>query len=154
MPSEVFDLWICPGIDAYGWPFSSVNDSITGTKWDRFFIGRTLSFWATIEWRLLSLPMNQSVYHPETLTRVQWIVNNCAFGQQTPTADVQNTRERFWAAATFIRINGKLPSPVVGITTKEGFEIVDGNHRLAALVFLGLPITFSFPAWIAIPGRN
>jgi hypothetical protein len=88
MPSEVFDLWICPGIDAYGWPFSSLSDSVTDTKWDRFFIGRTLSFWTTVEWRLLSLPMNQSVYHPETLTRVKWIVDYCAFGQQTPTADV------------------------------------------------------------------
>jgi hypothetical protein len=25
MPSEVFDLWICPLIDSDGWPFSSVN---------------------------------------------------------------------------------------------------------------------------------
>src|SRR5258707_6309855 len=101
MPSEVFDLWICPLIDSDGWPFSSVNDSLIGTEWDRFFIGRPLSFWATVEWRLLSLPMDESAYHPETVTRVRWIVDNCAFGQQTPTANVQNTEKRFRTAATF-----------------------------------------------------
>ena len=49
MPPEVFDLWIVPGIDASGWPFSSVDDCIIGTEWDRFFIGRPLSFWETVE---------------------------------------------------------------------------------------------------------
>jgi ParB-like nuclease domain len=151
MPPEVFDLWIVPGIDSHGWPFSSVNDSVIGTAWDSFFIGRPLSFWANVEWRLLSLPMNESVYHPETALRVRWIFGNCALGEQTPTANLQDTKKRFWTAASFIQVNGKLPSPIVGITTKEGFEIVDGHHRLAALVFLRFPNTFSLPAWIAIP---
>ena len=133
MPPEVFDLWIVPLIDASGWPFSSVNDSVIGTEWDRFLIGRPLSFWATVEWRLLSLPMTESVYHPETALRVRWIVGNCALGEQTPTADLQDTKKRFRTAASFIQVNGQLPSPIVGITTREGFEIVDGHHRLAAL---------------------
>lgn len=39
--------------------------------------------------------------------------------------------------------------PVVGTETGCGLEIVDGNHRLAAIVHLGLADRFNLPIWIA-----
>jgi hypothetical protein len=63
MPREVFDLWILPGIEFYGWPFSSVSERTVGTRWERFFACQPMSFWADAVWQLLTIPAKKHVFH-------------------------------------------------------------------------------------------
>lgn len=151
MPPDVLNLWLGPGVDNYGWPFQSVLDSITDSEWSGFLLGRSLSFWSQVEWRLLALTVNPAIFHPDTISRFDWIIDNCAFGEETPTANLQNTKQRFWAATSFIRANQAMPQPLVALFNGCDFTILDGNHRLAAAVFLRLDKNFSFPAWVAFP---
>lgn len=148
MPDQVIEIWIAHGVDAYGWPFESVDQSLIGTTWDGFFGRRSLAFWANADWTLISLRVEEAIFHPDTVNRVRWIADNCTLGLKTPTTNVENTQKRFWTAASFIRANGRLPCPVVATTSAEGIDIMDGNHRIAALVALGYDKTFSFPAWL------
>jgi hypothetical protein len=150
MPQEVFDLWLTHGIDAYGWPFQSLLDSTSGTEWADFLLGRSLLFWSEVKWRLLTLVLKPSIFHPFTVNRVNWIIGNCALGEDTPTANLKNTKQRFWAATSFIRENKTMPRNLVALHEGCDFTVLDGNHRLAAAVFLGLDNNFSFPAWVAM----
>jgi hypothetical protein len=70
MPREVFDLWILPGIEFYGWPFSSVSERTVGTRWERFFACQPMSFWADAVWQLLTIPAKKHVFHLETQARI------------------------------------------------------------------------------------
>jgi hypothetical protein len=151
MPQDVLNLWLGPGVDKYGWPFQSVSDSITDSEWSGFLLGRSLSFWSQVQWSLLALPLDPAIFHPDTISRIDWIIGNCAFGKETPTANLQNTKQRFWTATSFIRENSAMPQPLVVFFDECDFIILDGNHRLAAAVFLGLDKNFSFAAWVAFP---
>ena len=142
MPQEVFDLWIKPGVEIYGWSFLSTPEPLVGTRWQRLCAGSSLRDWVTLDWNLTSLPLMESIFHPQTVARAEAIIGHCVRGEQTVTANLHNTKERFWACASFIEINRRVPQPLIAVDLPAGFEIVDGNHRLAALVHLGFGNSF------------
>jgi hypothetical protein len=150
MPAEVFDLWIRPHISAYGWPFTAQNLRLEGTKWSAFFTGYSLQQWTAFDWYLTTVRLVPGLFHEETMQRIEWVVGACAFDYKTPTAKLENTKERFRACTAFIEQHGKFPQPVVGLSSALGLEIVDGHHRLAALFFLGKHERFDMPIWLAV----
>jgi ParB/Sulfiredoxin domain len=149
MPSEVFDLWIMPGIKCYGWQFTSASQSVEATGWKGFFGSQPLSFWANARWKRVSMPASKHTFHPETQARIIAIIGT-AQGFQTVMANLRNSKKRFWACAAFIQKHGTIPFPVVATPTKEGFDLVDGHHRLAAFVHLGLAESVPVPVWLAL----
>jgi hypothetical protein len=136
MPCEVFDLWIRPYIKDYGWPFSVSKMSVADTKWQRFFLGRSLDYWAAIHWHLAKVAFREKLFNTDSTNRIRWIIDNVVFGKDTPTTNVEDTSKRFWTCAAFIQNHGNLPHPIVAVATPFGLSVVDGNHRLAALVHL------------------
>jgi len=153
MPQEVFDLWIQPCLEDYGWPFQSADAPLAGTQWEAFFAGRTLRQWAQFAWQLVRVEPHplRGVFHPDTVWRVQGIILHCVYALKTDMADIQDTRDRFAACAAFIAATGRLPAPLVGVHDEHphGLELVDGHHRLAALLHVGVPQGFRIPVWLA-----
>lgn len=136
MPDDIFDQWIASSIPLMGWTFTSVYDSISGTKWESFFLHKPLTFWSIVKWKLAKIPVNYSRFNIESSNRIKWVLSYCAFDNMTPTANLHNTKERFWACTRYIKENKKLPKPIVGISKSNEIIIVDGHHRLAALHYL------------------
>lgn len=148
MPPEVFDAWILPQIVDWGWPFRTLNDSVLGTKWDSYFCDLPFKYWAALGWYLRYIKPSQKFLHAETIARIHE-VGGAAFGYKTKTAHLENTRERFWASATFIQDHGDFPPPpIIGDLFQNKLRIIDGHHRLAALFHVGMPDEFRTEAWL------
>jgi hypothetical protein len=149
MPQEVFGLWIAPHISVYGWPFVSVKDSLSGTSWQSFFLGRSLEHWANLDWQLSSITPSETVLFADTIWRIEGIVGYCAYGRRTSQSNIHETEKRFLACASFIKEHRKFPCPIVGIARPDCIELIDGHHRMAALLYLGGPKGTPIPTWIA-----
>jgi hypothetical protein len=150
MPDEVFEMWIAHGLQhGLEWKFSPDSETAAGTDWEGFFGHKSLTFWRNADWTLTSIIPSPELFHLETKARVIAIIGWCVYGKQTPTANVHDSKNRFATFTEIIRKAGKLPCPVVGAKTGDGLEIVDGNHRLAAVVYLELANSLNLPIWIA-----
>ena len=151
MPDEVHELCLAPLVNIYGWPFSSLDDSTSGTRWERFFGRNSLRFWSSLKWERQCVPYTASILDQESLQRAQWISDHCGLGVLTPTAIIERTKERFWQCVPFVLLQQGFPKPLVTIKTDSGLHVVDGYHRLAAVLYVGSPPSFSFDAWVGVP---
>ena len=149
MPAEVFDLWIRPNIPAYDWPFSSVAQSVEGTRWDLFFSERPLKWWAGASWQRKSFRFDSISLCAVSLQRATWILDSERGIRFTPTSTLHDTKKRFWDCVSYIDQHGAFPSPLIGISLPADIEIVDGHHRIASFLYHGASPDFLFDIWLA-----
>lgn len=136
MPDEVYDMWISPIAKEYGWPFVSVTESLEETKW-KYVLARTpLEIWFRCEWELMEFQLSVIPFSDGSRMSVGSLIQRCKEGRDTIFAGVSGSEERFKACADFIAANNRLPKPIVGLIRNRKFEIMDGNHRIAALLSL------------------
>src|SRR5262249_39784519 len=107
-----------------------------------------------LDWVLSSLRLTELVFHPQTVHRAEAIIGHCVRNEPTVTANLHNSKQRFWACASFIQAHGNVPKPLVAVSLPFGFEVVDGNHRLAALIHLGFPSSFHIQAWLGLKPKK
>ena len=65
-------------------------------------------------------------------------------------AGVQRSEERFRACAEFIRNHNQIPVPIIATIDNGEIKIIDGAHRIAALMHVGLPENYLVPTWVPI----
>ncbi len=96
MPPEVFDAWIAPNIPAYGWLFTSPEDSVEGTEWRDWFACRPLSFWGiTGKWSKIEFPYSDEALDEGSQMRTTYIIMDCHYGIRSRTSGYHQTKERF-----------------------------------------------------------
>ncbi len=149
MPDEVFEMWLEPIAEHYGWPFVKPDESKDGTKWAEVFGDHDLNYWVSVKWRFSEIAMTEKTFTDFTWFRLDSIINGCVEGIPTLFTGVAESKERFRACADFIRNNGRIPGPIIVLDKGNGIEIVDGNHRIAALLHIGIPRGYNVPVWIA-----
>jgi len=149
VPDEMFDMWLAPLIQEIGWPFSDLNASLLGSRWELLLSQIPLSTWYQLNWELskIEIVKIKSNFNVATLDGIESIINHCAFGLDTPVANLPNTKERFRAIADYIRIHKTIPKPVVLIYRSRRVEIMDGCHRFASLFHVGVPDDYKLPNW-------
>ena len=55
----------------------------------------------------------------------------------------------YFKAGSSSNINtGQIPKPIIVLQRNGIFEIVDGNHRIAALLHVGIPPNYKIPMWM------
>lgn len=150
MPQEVFDLWLRPLIGDDEWPFSSIYDGTKGTVWFQYFWGESIRMVAQLSWERKKLPLSISLFSPESALTINEIIEAHMRGIESPIAKIKNgkARESFHRSRKFIEQTGRLYTPVVLRGDFDDFQIVDGNHRIAAAFSLGLDESFLFDTWI------
>lgn len=150
MPPEVFDLWLRPFIEADGWPFSSINDDTKGTIWDQYFVGESIGMVAQLSWERKMLPLSISLFNPESEITINWIIEAHIYGVETPVAKIKNGKagESFFRSRKFIECAGRVHTPVVVRESSDDFQILDGNHRIAAAFSLSLDESFLLDTWV------
>jgi hypothetical protein len=152
MPAEVREMWLDSVAAGYGWPFDSLDDPTEDTPWFHVFCKFPLKVWAAVEWELREIDITKNPLRPSSHLAIMSIQQQHK-GLSTIVAGVVDTEKRFRACADFIQANGSIPKPIVGIFRPDGFDIVDGNHRVAALQHLKMLPTYRIPCWIALPPK-
>ena len=67
---------------------------------------------------------------------------------------IPNTAQRFKSCVDFIRSNGVTPGTILLLHGDQGYDVIDGNHRVAALLVLQSQVDTEAPAkpveaWVA-----
>ncbi|MGH7182066.1 MAG: hypothetical protein ACREJN_08825 [Nitrospiraceae bacterium] len=150
MPDEVFDMWLAPFIEKIGWPFTDVSADLSGTRWNILLGEIPLYVWNRLAWSRVDLEFTKLDFTFCAELAIESIVDNCVHGLTTGTENLQNTKERFWACAEFIRVHQTIPKPIVAIYKNKKIEVMDGNHRIAALRHIGVPNGYWVPTWLPI----
>ena len=150
MPQDVFDLWLRPFIEEDGWPFSSINDDTKGTVWLQYFWGESIGMVSQLSWERKRLPLSTSLFTPVSMMMIDEIIKAHMCGADIPIAKIKNgkARESFLRSRKFIECAGRVHTPVVVRGELGDFEILDGNHRIAAAFSLGLDESFFLDTWI------
>ena len=150
MPPEVFDLWLRPFIEADGWPFSSIYADTRDTAWREYFVGESIGMVAQLTWERKRLPLSISLFNPESVIMINDIIEAHMRDVNKPIAKIKNgkARESFFRSRKFIECTGRVHTPVVVRGELGDFEILDGNHRIAAAFSLGLDESFFLDTWI------
>ncbi|MEZ5528431.1 MAG: ParB/RepB/Spo0J family partition protein [Porticoccaceae bacterium] len=149
MPDELFEIWIRPAIERYGWQFSESSISIEGTDWKEVF-GSTINFslFRKRPWTFTELDMRKDLLHKNSLCTILQITE-VATASSTDIKVLPFTREKFQEYALWAKQHSRIKAPVVAI--KNGatgsYQLVDGHHRLAAYLSVNPAHRESIPCW-------
>ncbi len=149
MPDEVFNIFLKPLIDTYGWQFTSVGDSTIGTDWFRILHSFDLSTIQQLRWVRHSFFLDKYALSPISQGDTDRIILNkrmdsfALFG-----AHSESSRETLTKYVKAMKNTGCFPTPVTMVISTQRFHIFDGNHRISALFYLGLNRTIKVDAWI------
>jgi hypothetical protein len=151
MPDEVFEMWLEPFIQQIGWPFTKITDDLSGTRWSIILGDNSLHDWNQLIWSRLDVEFTKIDFAIETREVIQSIIGHCVHGLPTRTANLPNTKQRFRACTEFVRLHSTIPKPILVISRNNKIKVIDGNHRIAALLHIGMPKGYRLPIWIAHP---
>lgn len=155
MPDTVFESWLAPFIEQIGWSFESLDADLSSSRW-KYLLGLIpLSVWHGCTWSLVKLNIAAVRINPSSQWAYQSIIDHCTTGAFTAiTANLQDTQERFRACTEYVRTNGTIPAPIVAIVRNNMLEVMDGNHRLAALFHVGVTDPCWIHAWVPSPANG
>lgn len=129
IPEEVIRSWLLPFAENDGLPSSPDNE------WDIRKTGETLSFWNDSKWEKITININQATYSRNHNRAIGSLIDayvknvNNSYYQYLG----QDGKNRFLKCLHYILKNGVFPvAPIVMITHKNQYEVLDGNHRFAA----------------------
>ena len=102
----------------------------------------------------MSLTFDMSCLDPISNATIDTLIKKHVHNLDTTGGfNVLNSKSRFFGFVKFIQSTGNNPAPIIGINTDSGLRILDGNHRLAALTYLGLRGRVQWNTWIGAPKR-
>jgi hypothetical protein len=151
MPDEVFEMWLAPFIQQIGWPFTKITDDLSGTRWSILLKDIPLHVWNQLIWSRVDVEFSKINFAAFNKLAFEDIIGHCVHGRSTATANLPNTKERFRACAEFIRVHQTIPKPIAVMSRNNKIEVIDGIHRIAALLHVGLPKGYRLPIWIVHP---
>ena len=146
-PEEILEDWLTPYANSEGWPPANGLDSIPRDRWRYLLGGRTLAQLRSIEWqehnRHLSIHELRDDYKQICVDMVLGAVQKQI---NLYSSSIPDLSERFNRILGYLREHGTLPKPPVLLSSESGFQVLDGNHRLAAYFYgygyFKLPLDF------------
>ena len=131
VPEEVFQLWLDECIHAHGWP-------PVGSAWERSLAGISLEYLQSLRWVKDYVALNPADLGPRSLDRAVRILDANVHGKENEViGSIADSPKRFASIWEFINSNSTLPVPLVMVSTLEGYEVVEGHHRIAAMLWTG-----------------
>ena len=146
MPDEIFYMWLEPIAENLGWPFNSPRDSTEDTAWYYILMKAKLDYWVKTKWELSLMDFDAIAFTNLSKFGFNSILQRCEKGRPTIIANLVNCEERFRACADYIRLHNEIPAPII-VLIRNGIEIIDGSHRIAALLHVGIPHGYKIPIW-------
>ena len=146
MPNEVFDIYIAPIVRVYGWTFTNKHSPTSFSTWSGVFGKQSLETIANLDWKRREISLGGSLFHPRSQKLIGILYGECVKGKARIT-NVANSQARFDRIRSFVKRTGRLPAPVILMKSYSGLLILDGHHRIAALLSLRLSANL-FSAWV------
>ena len=129
-PTEVFKTWLDDRIKQNGWPPS-------GIEWEGFLLGRSVREWQSFIWQRERLSITFSDLSETANNTVRLLISAGALGQNNiMSAYIPNTKQRFASVLEYLKDQHCLPGTIVLLRSAGKFYIIEGNHRIAALLAL------------------
>ena len=152
MPAEVFDCFIAPIVGDIGWPFRAPDDPVRllSAEWLRILHPITLAGLCSAEWRKIELFAHEQLFCEESRADIRAVIRNksedvwaCLGRDSEPCRASLLHHER--VAVTARRFDSPVTLFALGDNT---FKVLDGNHRIAALLTTDLQDKIMIEAWI------
>ena len=129
-PTEVFETWLDERIKQCGWPPS-------GFEWKGFLLSRSVSEWQSFIWQRERLSITFSDLSETANSTVWQLISACALGENNiMSAYIPDTKQRFASVLEYLKDKHCLPGTVVLLRSAGKLDIIEGNHRIAALLAL------------------
>ncbi|MDO8422844.1 MAG: ParB N-terminal domain-containing protein [Parvibaculum sp.] len=131
MPDEVIEVWLVPHYQRFGWPPSANRD------WRYIFgLDRPFEYFQSMTWEKTEIELTPSALTRSAFQTIIGLVQTHYFGQLTPYSGMSDSKERLDRCVDYLKEHGTYPKPVILLSTPEGYEILDGNHRVTAFFYL------------------
>lgn len=148
-PDEAFTLWLDDRIRQNGWPPS-------GIEWAGFLDGKPIDYWQSLMWQRSTVTLTPEDLSSNGINLVTQLIEAASGVKNIMARYIPNTAERFISCLTYIRANATTPGVVLLHRSEDGMSIIDGNHRIAALMafqgqFSGEIPPLPIEAWVATP---
>jgi hypothetical protein len=114
-------------IQSNGWPPA-------GIEWAGFLDGKPLSYWKALKWQKESVTLRSEELTPSGFSLVMQLIEAANGYSNLMSKYIPNTVDRFKSCLEYVRMNGTTPGVILLLRTSEGTAIIDGNHRIAALL--------------------
>lgn len=153
MPNEVFNTWLLPIItDHKSWPYDDILSPHPSRQWDQNFGLFTLKDISNCIWHRMSLSFDMLCLDSVSNRTIDVLIKKHVYNLETTVRfNVRNSRSRFFSFVEFIKSKGNIPEPIIGINTDDGLRVLDGNHRLSALTYLGFRGKIQCTTWVGAP---
>ena len=153
MPDEVFDTWLLPIIRGHNsWPYSNILSPHPSQRWHQYFGLLTLCDISNLLWDRISLTFDMGCLDQLSNATINTLIEKHIYNFDTTGGfNVRDSKKRFFGFVEFIKRTGNIPAPIIGINTDNGLRILDGNHRLSALTYLGLRGRINCDTWVGHP---
>jgi hypothetical protein len=146
MPEEIFSLWFDGRIKANGWPPN-------GVAWKGALREKSIEYWAKLQWNKCLVKIDYDLLTELSKEIIDSLTEANFHNKPNYYSDyLPNSKSRLDKITKFIKINSKLPNPLIFIYENGKYEIVDGSHRLTAFFQLQKPNNLSRKqeAWIGL----
>jgi hypothetical protein len=133
LPDDVISSWLVPIAEGgYGWPPTAVGLG----NWRYVLCRKSLDYWRKTIWKNEKVTLEEKELCPSSIVSVRGLIGTYVFNQINEYSNLENGPLRFQRLLEFIHENGTLPVPPVMKRQQNGLETLDGNHRVAALVYI------------------
>lgn len=134
-PEEIISAWLLPIAESgYGWP------PVGGMscKWRYALARQSLDYWQKTKWEKQPLPLGPKDFKQLSQQSIAGIIEGHIKNQHNIYSNIQNSRERFFRLLGYVYEHGTLPVAPIVMSEEGALELIDGNHRMAALTFARL----------------
>ncbi len=129
-PADVIDQWLLPFAETDGWPPDA-------PRWKHLLTNTDLNYWRTVNWALEEVALEELPFTSKAADQINGLIEAYVDGVQNDFALALGARglERFQFQQNLLQQAVPLRS-VVLVNHGEGFDVMDGNHRLAGSVLI------------------
>lgn len=158
MPDAVFNLWFRDLLEKDGskesWPFVRASQRTFSTRWHQCLNGHSIQAIRNMRWQKRQIPATLSVFTVAFQNRLRRIIEAYAHKLCAPCTNVMDKKRHgsFWRALDHAERVGCLHAPAVLIQQAEGYQIMDGCHRIAALLSLPDRQDLLLDCWVGTVG--
>lgn len=131
LPDEIYEMFVVPQNDA---PLN-IFDSQPQGRWFFHFGGLSIEEFGQLGWRRAELLFSATVFEPYTYGDIDRLIKHLKGVALSPGIPA-DSRERVVWQRNVIKKTGRIFAPIVCIHTVEGLKILDGAHRVVALLSL------------------
>jgi hypothetical protein len=132
-PEEVIDIWLRPHStrEGFGWPPKPDSD------W-RYVLREQNGFeyLKSLTWQKKTIEISPDIFVKEDLDIVVGLFKAHVLKHQNMFSNMSDSIERIENCCSYLKEHGVFPRPVILEETAHGFKILDGNHRILAMMYL------------------